>query len=123
MSRAEYRRLHSSARYALRQLAQAHESDSPFYARRMRDGTLTRDAIAETAAEALKRIPGGLPKPLRDQLLRLHDARSWRHRDREAYDHVRFVCATPRWQLRLIDAAVGAGLAAQHAVAAWKAVA
>lgn len=121
MNCIEYRRLHSAARYARRKLHEAYESSDSFYARRMADGTPILQAIEKTASETLRQVPGGLPARGRDQLLRLHEAREWRHRDHAAYDHMRFVCAASRHVLRLIDAAVGCELATRHAVKALKA--
>ena len=59
----------------------------------------------------------------RDPLLRLRHARQRRRRDPGAYAYLRKVCATPRWQLRLIEAAVGCELTARQAVRAWREVA
>ncbi len=59
----------------------------------------------------------------RDPLLRLRYARQRRRRDPQAYAWLRQVAMTPRYQLRLIEAAVGCELAAHHAVQAWSKVA
>jgi len=59
----------------------------------------------------------------RDPLLRLLYARPRRSRDPLAYAWLRQIAMTPRWQLRLIDAAVGAEIAALRAVQAWRDVA
>lgn len=83
MRRIDYYRLRSNARYAKRQMHAAHASDSRFYTRRLADGRLAMDAIAETAAEAAQRVPGGLGRygndPLRlsvrDRLRRARDER------------------------------------------------
>lgn len=66
---------------------------------------------------------GHIADGYRDPLLRLSYARQRRRRDPQAYAHLRRVCATPRWQLRLIEAAVGCELAARQAVRAWREVA
>lgn len=59
----------------------------------------------------------------RDPLLRLRYARSRRRHDPVAYAWVRQIAMTPRYQLRLMEAAVGCELAAQDAVQAWREVA
>lgn len=59
----------------------------------------------------------------RDPLLRLRYARQRRRRDPLVYSYLRQICATPRWQLRLIEAAVGCELAANQAVQTWRNVA
>jgi hypothetical protein len=59
----------------------------------------------------------------RDPLLRLRYARSRRRRDPGAYAWLRQIAMTPRYQLRLIEAAVGCELAARQAVRAWRCVA
>ena len=59
----------------------------------------------------------------RDPLLRMRYARSRRRIDPIAYRHLRQICATPRWQLRLIEAAVGCELASRGAVRVWREVA
>ena len=123
MTRDEYRRLHSAARYTQRKACEAYESDSPFYRRNLADGRLTVDAITASADEAVKRLPGGLPRQGLDPLLRLQVARRYRHGDRAAYDHLRFVCAASRHVLRLIDAAVGCELASRRAVKAIRSAA
>lgn len=123
MTHAEYHRMCSIARYTRRQVRTAHESDDAFYARRLADGTLVMVAVEDSATKASARVPGGLPRRGPDPLTRLRDARNWRHRDLSAYNHVRFVCSTPCWQLRLIESVVGCELAARRAVQAWREVA
>ena len=59
----------------------------------------------------------------RDPLLRLRYARQRRRRDPGAYAWLRQIAMTPRWQLRLIETAVGCELAARNAVQAWRHVA
>ena len=61
----------------------------------------------------------------RDPLLRLRHARQpWvRRKDPTNYSHLRFICATPAWRLRLIEAAVGCEIATRRAVKAWRAMA
>jgi hypothetical protein len=59
----------------------------------------------------------------RDPLLRLRYARSRRRRDPAAYAWLRQVAMTPRYQLRLMEAAVGCELAARDATQAWRNVA
>lgn len=59
----------------------------------------------------------------RDPLLRLRYARQRRLRDPQAYAHLRKVCAASRHALRLIEACVGAELAARGAVQAFRSAA
>lgn len=68
---------------------------------------------------------GDIPDGWRDPLLRLryYRQRRIRRRNPAGYQHMRRVCATPVWQLRLIESAVGCELAARRAVAAWREVA
>lgn len=66
---------------------------------------------------------GTIADGYRDPLLRLRYARQRRRRDPGAYAWLRQIAMTPRWQLRLIEAAVGCELAARNAVQAWRNVA
>jgi len=59
----------------------------------------------------------------RDPLLRLRNARERRRRDPGAYAWLRQIAMTPRYQLRLMEAAVGCELAARNAVQTWRQVA
>lgn len=81
---------------------------------------LCRSVTCDTCAGS-----GYIADGYRDPLLRLRDARQrrMRMRDPQAYAWLRQIAMTPRYQLRLIEAAVGCELAARHAVQAWREVA
>lgn len=79
--------------------------------------------LIESAICSLCTGSGYIDDGYRDPLLRMRYARVHRKRDPIAYRHLRQICATPRWQLRLMEAAVGCELAARQVVQSWRDVA
>jgi hypothetical protein len=81
--------------------------------------------LATSATCSLCTGEGYIADGYRDPLLRLRYARQKRNRRSNplAYQHLRQVIAATRHPLRLIEAAVGAELAARGAVQAWRNVA
>jgi len=132
MTRYEYQERRLAARMSLRRTDHGlpHHPDGSGLATCPRcygTGAIDRDhwqpELCTSATCSLCCGSGYIADGYRDPLLRLRYARQRRRRDPGAYAWLRQIAMTPRWQLKLIEAAVGCELSARQAVRAWQEVA